>query len=176
MKPQDSPLTSRPSRRYWLALVGALCCALSPATHAGEVSVGGKFPDLSKFQLEGKVPSTSGKVVLVDFWASWCAPCRQSFPQLDALYQKYRGQGFEVVGVSVDEKAVDMQKFLAANKVSFATARDASQKLVGAVGPSTMPTSILIDQSGTVKLVEHGFRGKATVPELDAAIQKLLKK
>src|SRR4051812_14615717 len=99
MKPHDFPLTSRPNRRYWLAIVGALCCALAPALLAGEVSVGSKFPDLSKFQLEGKVPSTSGKVVLVDFWASWCGPCRESFPQFDALYKKYHGQGFEVVAV-----------------------------------------------------------------------------
>jgi thiol-disulfide isomerase/thioredoxin len=149
---------------------------LSANLHAGGAAVGGKFPDLSKFGVEGKLPALAGKVVLVDFWASWCAPCRRSFPELDALYRKYHAQGFEVVGVSVDEKAGDMKTFTAANKVSFATVRDATQKLAEAAGPETMPTSFLVDQTGVVRLVEVGFRGKPTVQELDAAIQKLLKK
>jgi thiol-disulfide isomerase/thioredoxin len=157
-------------------LLGLLVCGLAVSLQAGGISVGSKFPDLSKFQLEGHVPSTSGKVVLVDFWASWCGPCKRSFPELDALYQKYHGRGFEVVGVSVDEKPGAMKNFLAATKVSFPTVRDGAHQLVGATSPGTMPTSFLIDQSGTVKLVENGFRGKATVEELDAAIQKLLKK
>ena len=158
------------------ALLSLLSVILVASVFAGGVSVGSKFPDLSKMQLEGGVPSMKGKVVLVDFWASWCGPCKQSFPQLDALYQKYHSRGFEVVGVSVDEKAADMKAFLAANKVSFPTARDAGQKLVGAVGPQTMPTSVLVDQNGNVALVEAGFHGKSTVQALDAAIQKLLKK
>jgi len=165
------------SRDGWRSVLPfLLIIALAASVYAGGVSVGSKFPDLSKMQLEGGVPSMKGKVVLVDFWASWCGPCRQSFPQLDALYQKYHSRGFEVVGVSVDEKAADMKAFLAGNKVSFPTTRDAGQKLVGAVGPQTMPTSVLVDQNGNVVLVETGFRGKSTIQALDAAIQKLLKK
>jgi thiol-disulfide isomerase/thioredoxin len=158
------------------ALLFVFSAAMAATVYAGGVSVGSKFPDISKMKLEGSVPSMKGKVMLVDFWASWCGPCRQSFPQLDALYQKYHSRGFVVIGVSVDEKAADMKAFLAANQVSFPTARDSGQQLVAAVGPQTMPTSVLVDQNGVVALVETGFRGKSTVQALDAAIQKLLKK
>src|SRR3954449_12244271 len=70
---------------------------------------GGALPGLGTFGLEGSVPNLKGKVVYLDFWASWCAPCKASFPVLDKWQQQLGPKGFTVFGVSVDEKAAEMQ-------------------------------------------------------------------
>lgn len=141
---------------------------------AAETKVGDPFPELATFSLEGKLPADlKGKVVLVDFWASWCAPCKQSFPTLETLQKKYAGRGFVVVAVSVDEKAANMERFLKANPVAFTVVRDAAQKLVAATGVATMPTSFLLDGTGKVRLVHSGFR-KGDEKKLEQEIEALL--
>jgi cytochrome c biogenesis protein CcmG/thiol:disulfide interchange protein DsbE len=141
------------------------------------LKVGESFPDLGGFQLEGKLPAElKDKVLLVDFWASWCEPCRQSFPVMDDLLTKYGPRGLVIVAVSVDEKDSDMQKFLKKMKPSFMVVRDASAKLVAKVGVPTMPTSFLIDQQGKVRNIHTGFRGEKTRKEYEQEIEALLKK
>ena len=105
---------------------------LSGLTAGAAVEAGGRLPDLAKMGLKGTLPATAGKVVLVDFWASWCGPCKQSFPALERLYEKYSKRGFVIIAVSVDEDADAMQEFLDANPVSFAVVHDAQQRLVEA--------------------------------------------
>jgi cytochrome c biogenesis protein CcmG, thiol:disulfide interchange protein DsbE len=143
------------------------------------IKVGDSFPDLSTYKLEGAVPDIKGKVVLVDFWASWCGPCKQSFPTLDELQKKYGPQGFVIVAVNEDEKKSDMDEFKKQHPVSFTIVRDAdaeSKKLIEKVDVSAMPSSFLIDTSGKVRFVHTGFYGDQTKQEYVHEIESLLKK
>ena len=116
----------------------------------------------------------AGKVVLVDFWASWCAPCKSSFPVLDSIYRKFKERGFLVVAVSVDESGDAMREFLGTHPVSFPVVRDARQQLVASAGIEAMPTSFLIDRTGKVVAVHAGFKGRETEEQLMTEIEKLL--
>jgi thiol-disulfide isomerase/thioredoxin len=144
-------------------------------TAQAALKVGDTLPDLASFNLEGKLPGTlKGKVVVVDFWASWCAPCAKSFPVLDELQKKY-GDKLVIIGVNVDEKKSDMDKFLEKHTVSFTIVRDGDQKLVAAAEPTTMPTSFVIDGAGKVCFLHNGFHGEDTHKEYITEIESLLK-
>jgi thiol-disulfide isomerase/thioredoxin len=167
-----------PLKACWLALALGAGISIPPASAApaSAVKAGDKFPDLGSFKLDGKLPDTTkAKVVMVDFWASWCAPCQESFPVMEELRKRYAERGLVVIGVCVDEDRSDMEDFLKHNKVAFAVVRDASQKLVQHVGVETMPTSFLIDREGKVRFTHTGYRGPATKKQYEAEIEELLK-
>ena len=155
----------------FIAIVGFVLS--SSALHADGWKAGAKMPDLKNFELIGKLPDTNGKVIYLDFWASWCAPCKASFPTLDKWNKDYAKRGFTVIGVNVDETAAAMEAFLKKNTVGFPVVRDAAQKLVAAANVATMPTSFLIDRKGNVRFVHSGFRAKDAT-ELTAKIEELL--
>lgn len=139
------------------------------------LKVGDTLPDLASFKLDGKLPdSLKGKVVLVDFWASWCLPCAKSFPVLDELQKKY-GDRLLIIAVNVDEKAANMDSFLKKHPVNFTVVRDGGQKLVAVVEPQTMPTSFILDGEGKVRFVHSGFHGEDTRKEYLSEIDSLLK-
>ena len=143
---------------------------------AAPVKVGDTFPDLSKFKLEGTLPDLKGKMVLVDFWASWCAPCKESFPTMNDLQKRYGPQGLVIIAVNVDENNSDMVEFLKKHKAEFTVVRDAAQKLVDKVDISTMPASFLIDSNGKVRFTHSGFRGDETRKKYEQEIESLLNK
>jgi peroxiredoxin len=123
--------------------------------------IGAPAPDFSLEPIDGGSPigpkSFAGKVLIVDFWATWCAPCRQSFPVYQQLLEKFPGQ-LAVVGVSVDDSANGIAKFKADTGVRFPLVWDQGQAVAGSYKPGTMPTSFLIDQAGIVKAIHEGFR------------------
>lgn len=161
-------------RRAAVLLLGALMLfTVAPAARA-EVKVGAPFPDLSAHALEGALPPRAGQVVLVDFWATWCAPCKSSFPAYDALHTEFAARGFTVIGVSVDKKAAPYAEFIKRFAPAFPTVRDGEQKLVAAVRPPAMPTCYLLDRKGVLRLVHRGFHGDADAALLRAGILKLL--
>ncbi|MFT3784298.1 MAG: TlpA disulfide reductase family protein [Nibricoccus sp.] len=147
--------------------------ALASAALA-DVKVGAPFPTLDTFSLEGTLPDTSGRVVLVDFWATWCAPCKASFPAYSAMQKELADRGFTVVAVSVDKEAKEYAAFLKKFAPGFATVRDGAQKLVAAVNVPGMPTCYLIDRKGVLREIHSGFHGDADAKELRAKILKLL--
>ncbi len=139
------------------------------------LSTGDSFPRLDQFQLEGSLPETRGaKVVLVDFWASWCAPCKKSFPALNKLQQKFGAEGLTIIAVNVDEKQANMARFLEKNRADFAVVRDATQKLVATLAVETLPTSLLIDRDGKVRHIHRGFREDETLKLFEQQIAGLL--
>lgn len=157
----------------------SLLCAfawllVSSTVLAGGPKVGEALPAMERFDLEGKIPSLKGKVVIVDFWATWCAPCRQSFPAFERLVQHFGSDKLVVVAVSVDESAADVKRYLAAHPVSFSTVRDAKHSFAAAVEPTGMPTTLVLDRKGIVRLVHVGFHADSSEAELQAAISKLL--
>ncbi|NKI19238.1 TlpA family protein disulfide reductase [Spongiibacter sp. KMU-166] len=118
--------------------------------------------------------SLKGKVVYIDFWASWCGPCRVSLPALNTLYQEFSEQGFHVVAINVDSYRDDALSFLKERPVDYPVIYDAGQKLPGEFGVKGMPTAFLLDRSGTVHHVHEGFR-PGDEQALRGAITKLLK-
>ncbi len=137
---------------------------------------GDNLPDLASFQLEGKLPTDlKGRVILLDFWASWCGPCKSSFPVMEELNKKYASQGLTIIAVSVDEKKENMDRFLNSAKVSFTVVRDARHKLVAAADIKAMPTSLLIDRSGKIHMIHVGFDVEKTPDQYVKEVEELLK-
>jgi thiol-disulfide isomerase/thioredoxin len=157
------------------AAADAVAAAGKPLKPGEPLKVGDALPDLSTFGLEGKLPEQlKGKVVLLDFWASWCGPCKESFPVMEDLHEKYGPKGFVILAVNVDEKADAMQDFLKDHPVNFIILHDATKKLVGTAKIGSMPTSFLINPYGQVVSVHKGFHGKETAKEYAAEVEKLL--
>jgi thiol-disulfide isomerase/thioredoxin len=156
--------------------VAALALALPPA--AAALESGGRLASFSAERL-GNPASTltladlQGKVVYVDFWASWCVPCRASMPALDALYRKHREVGFMVVGVNKDVGGADAMRFLRRVPVSFPLVTDASDVLARQFAVKAMPSGYLIDRRGVVRQVHRGFT-EETATALAREVERLL--
>ncbi len=158
-----------------IPLAALLAGTLFTATAA--LKVGDGFPDLAGFKLEGKLPdSLKGKVVMVDFWASWCGPCKETFPAMNDLQKKYGGKGLVIIAVNEDEESSDMRDFLKDNPATFAVVRDPKQKLVAEAGIQTMPSSFLLDETGRIRFAHSGFHGAETRKQYEQEIESLLKK
>ena len=139
------------------ALVFVACLAAPPAFAA---DAGEPAPAFRLATAKGDtiaLDQLRGKVVYVDFWASWCGPCRRSFPWMNDLQQKYGARGFVVVGVNVDKKRADADRFLVQNPAQFAIVYDEAGVTPAAWGVKGMPSSYLIDAQGKVTYVERGF-------------------
>jgi len=157
-------------------LILAAATLLSRAASA-DTKVGDAFPDLGSFKLEGALPdATKGKAVFVDFWASWCNPCRESFPVLNEMFKKYADRGLVIIGVNLDETKGDMEHFLKGNPASFPIVRDASEKVVKQLGIRTFPSSYILDKEGKVRFVHSGYHGEKTKKQYIEEIESLLGK
>lgn len=130
------------------------------------------------FSLPGRTEVLSlshfkGQVVLLDFWASWCSPCAQSFPWLESLQQKYQEQGFTVLGVCVDKDRKKADAFLARHKVSFPVVFDPKGQAAAAYALPGMPSSYIVDRAGVLRRSHTGFRPEECA-ELEAFVRGLL--
>ena len=114
-----------------------------------------------------------GKVVYVDFWASWCKPCKQSFPWLNDLQARYKNIGFEVVAINLDQESADAKDFLQKIPAHFTVAFDPSGKTAEQFHVQGMPSSYLIDRKGNVRTTHVGFRADDRA-QLEQAVSKLL--
>ena len=160
-----------PKNNLLLGLAVWLGCA---TLALADVAVGRPFPKLAEGGLVGHLPDQSGRVVLVDFWATWCAPCRSSFPVYGQLQQELGDRGLTIIGVSVDKEEEPYNRFLEKFSPGFTTVRDADQLFVAAVQPPAMPTCYLLDRHGVLRAVHSGFHGAATARQLRDEIKKLL--
>lgn len=137
---------------FTFAVAASLC--------AGAVEVGQAAPD---FDLPGasgsvKLSDYKGKVVYVDFWASWCGPCKQSFPWMNDMQTRYSSKGLNLVAVNVDQKPDEAKAFLNDNTAKFTVAYDQAGKTPKAYAIKGMPTSVLIGADGKVLMVHSGFK------------------
>jgi thiol-disulfide isomerase/thioredoxin len=167
---------NRTSHQPGRILLAALLTLIAVVTAtAAPLKQGDAFPDLSKFGVEGTLPDTKGKVVLVDFFASWCGPCKDSFPAMQELHKNYADEGLLIVGVNLDKKKADMDDFVKKHPVDFTIVRDGANKLVSEVKIPTMPTSFLLDREGKVRSIHRGFKGDETQRKYAEEIEALLK-
>lgn len=116
-----------------------------------------------------------GRVVYLDFWASWCSPCRRSFPWMNEMQARYKQQGLSIVAVSVDPKRDVIDPFIKEMQPNFTVLHDSDGQIAKAYKLVGMPSSFLIDRDGNVVLTHMGFRSKDK-DKLEAAIQTLLEK
>jgi thiol-disulfide isomerase/thioredoxin len=139
-----------------------LALALSGIAHAastGEPAPAFTLPEASGTPVA--LDKLKGKVVYVDFWASWCGPCRRSFPWMGEMQRKFGDQGFTVVAVNVDKKREDAAKFLAVTPGAFTIVYDPAGSVATAYDVKGMPSSYLVDRTGRIVAVDSGFRDDA---------------
>lgn len=128
-------------------------------------------------QLEGSPVKSAdqlhGKVVVIDFWASWCGPCRKSFPWFNQMQQKYQQQGLVVLAVNEDEERADADKFLQQFPAQFAVLFDVAGEVASQYQLQGMPTTLLLDRQGRVRFTHAGFFESKTA-SYEQEIQQLL--
>ena len=150
----------------------SLFTTTSLAEHLDQVS-----PSCALTTLDGKpvhdLQELKGKVVYVDFWASWCPPCVKSFPFLNELDHELKDKGLQIIGINLDEKLADAQEFIAKHPVDFSIVADTSKQCAKSFEVMAMPTSYLIDRKGNVRHIHQGFR-PAESEELRALITQLV--
>jgi thiol-disulfide isomerase/thioredoxin len=138
----------------------ALLFAVALALPAHALSPGESAPPLALPAAGGErvtLEGLRGKLVYVDFWASWCAPCKRSFPWMAEMQRKYGERGFVVVAVNVDKQRADAERFLKATPAAFTVVFDDSGRTPQAWQVKGMPSSYLVDPAGKVLLAESGF-------------------
>jgi peroxiredoxin len=120
-----------------------------------------------------KLADYRGKVVFLNFWATWCPPCREEMPAMERLYQRYRDKGLVVIGISVDSDAVAVPPFLKKNGLTFPIGHDPKMSLADVYGVRALPSSFLIDRKGGLAALAIGPRAWDTKPAY-AVIESLL--
>ncbi len=155
----DMTLIARVFQTVRLLVVAALAVVGSGAGAAVTPSAGA--PDFTLPSLDGpnlRLQEQRGRVVMINFWATWCGPCRVEMPHLSKLYEKYRGSGFTVLAVNIDEdphKAASLAKQLG---MRFPVLLDTEKKVSRLYDLSTMPSTVLVDRDGRVRFVHRGYR------------------
>lgn len=140
----------------FLAVATFLGGSLVSAANPGDDAPGFALPDSSGREVV--LDKLRGSVVYVDFWASWCGPCKRSFPWMNEMARKYASQGLTIVAINVDKKREDAQKFLSAAAPEFTVVYDPAGRSPASYQVKAMPSSYLVDANGKVVLVESGFK------------------
>jgi peroxiredoxin len=155
-------LTPSPAR-WAKATAALLMCGLvlaGGAAHAG-VSVSAPAPDFTLRTLAGsnmRLQEQRGKVVMINFWATWCGPCRQEMPHLNKLHEKYAKSGFVLMGVNVDDDVRNAADLAGKLGVKFPVLLDTEKTVSRNYDMSTMPSTLLIDREGRVRHLHRGYR------------------
>jgi peroxiredoxin len=99
-----------------------------------------------------------GEVVLINFWASWCGPCRQEMPELEAIYQKYQSLGFTILGINVDKDRAMADKVINKTTLSFPILFDSDNAVTELYKVDAMPTTVMVDRNGKVRFIHRGYK------------------
>jgi len=157
---------------YIPILLASLWClgVLGAPAHSAE-----QAPYFALPTATGKIDlnTLKGKVIYVDFWASWCPPCRKSFPWLNTMQQRYGRQGLAVVAINVDKSRDLANQFLKAIPAHFTIAYDPKGEVADSYQVQGMPSSFIIDRHGQIRSVHIGFRDQ-DASELEQTLQTVL--
>jgi cytochrome c biogenesis protein CcmG/thiol:disulfide interchange protein DsbE len=158
--------------RGWLVLFLIAVLAVASIRANGRTAPSVKLRAIDGSTLELK--SLSGKVLLVDFWASWCLPCKAAFPALNTFHEEFQAKGVEVLAINVDEKRRNADGFLAATPHTLRVLMDPKMSAADAFRVRQIPTAFLIDRAGTIRYTHEGY----TISAFDtfrAELETLLK-
>ena len=139
-------------------VVAALVALAWPAAASDATQPAPAFTLASRAGGEVSLADLKGQVVMINFWASWCGPCRQEFPALDQIYAKYKPMGFTLVAINVESEKSDAEKFLSRTPASFPILFDPDNKVSSQYGVSAMPTTILVDRQGRVRWLHRAYK------------------
>jgi peroxiredoxin len=166
--------------------VPALGCGGSETASGGEANtaadtghplIGNSAPtfEIASVNNKGKVSlaNLNGKVVIVDFWATWCEPCKKSFPKLQDLYGKFKGSGLQIVALSEDDDKSGIPEFGTSYGAEFPLLWDSDKAVAGKYNPGSMPATFIIDRKGVVRFLHRGYHDNEEV-EIEKEIQGLL--
>ena len=134
-------------------------------------------PDFTLDLLDGKSVKLSdyrGKLVFLNFWATWCPPCRSEMPAMQALYDKLKDRGFVILAVDLAEEAGVVRDYIRANKLTFPVLLDTSGAVGGTYGAESIPTTYIVDREGRILARGIGAQWKWDSPEMIALFEKLL--
>ncbi|WOB06583.1 TlpA disulfide reductase family protein [Piscinibacter gummiphilus] len=157
-------------------LLGALLLAAASWSSAA-VPVGANAPDFTLKTLNGpnmRLQEQRGKVVLVNFWATWCGPCRKEMPHLNRIADKYKSSGLVLMGVNIDEDVRNAAEVAGKLKVSFPVLLDTDKAVSKMYDLNSMPSTMVIDRSGKVRYVHRGYQD-GYEDTYDQQIRELLK-
>lgn len=155
-------LQSRRGRIAWplaIAAVLAAACIFSPYAQ-GAIATAAAAPDFTLRALNGpnlRLAEQRGKVVMVNFWATWCGPCRQEMPELEKLHKRYRASGFVMLGVNVDDDPAKAADLAARLGVTFPVLLDTDKAVSRRYDLATMPSTVIVDREGVVRFVHRGY-------------------
>jgi len=147
-------------RRAVLALMALPTLGVGLAADAALLP--GPAPDFTLHSVAGsnlRLKEQRGQVILLNFWATWCGPCREEMPHLNRLYEKYRGSGFLLLGVNVDEDVRNAAGTSSRMGLRFPVLLDTDKKVSRLYHLDTMPSTVLIDRDGRVRYVHLGYKG-----------------
>ena len=159
------------------ALASSLALAVVTPAAAATPPTSALAPDFTLRGADGRnvrLDELRGQVVLVNFWATWCGPCREEMPRLDTLYQKYRKSGFVLLGVNVDDDPRTALATAAKLNVSFPVLLDTDKKVSKLYDLNTMPSTVVIDRDGKMRFLTRGFHA-GTERDYEQQIRGLLK-
>ncbi len=148
------------NRRYRFIPRALLAALLAGCLAGANATAPQPAPDFTLKSLSGenlKLSELRGQVVLVNFWASWCGPCRQEMPLLDEMYQRYQKLGFTVLGVNVEQDGAPAQVLLKEHPVHFPVLFDPQSTVSKLYNLNAMPSTVLVDRNGNVRYLHQGY-------------------
>jgi thiol-disulfide isomerase/thioredoxin len=155
-----------------IAIIGSIFISLSISTAIQAKELTGKMPDFTLAQAKGpniRLENLKGQVVMMNFWATWCGPCRQEMPELEALYQRYKNSGFTILGINIEnsnnvEKRKEIENFITETNLSFPILYDFKKEVTTIIEQDFinkrmgMPTTIFIDRNGNTRFFHEAYR------------------
>jgi peroxiredoxin len=155
-------MTRRAATNWLLALaISAAMCAAGASLASENAMTGKAAPDFTLRSVGGtnqRLKEQRGQVVMLNFWATWCGPCRQEMPQLNRIYQKFSPAGFTLFGVNIDEDAGVAAGMSSRLGLQFPVLLDTDKRVSRMYDLSTMPSTVLIDRDGRVRYVHLGYK------------------
>lgn len=147
--------------RFKAALAGLLLTVFAATSLASSGLEGKQAPDFALKSATGenlRLSEYRGDVVMINFWATWCGPCRQEMPLLDELYTRYQRVGFNLLGVNIDDDSSRAMKMATELGISFPVLFDARKEVSKLYEVNAMPVTVLVDREGNVRHVHHGYK------------------
>ncbi len=145
----------RQMNKLFIVLLGLSLTSIAVSGDARKPAPGFSLPDSQGNTVT--LDEYSGQVVLINFWASWCGPCREEMPLLEALHQRYEPLGFAMLGVNVEEDSSLAEQFLQGTSVSFPILFDRQNTVSQLYDVIAMPSTVIVDRQGTLRYVHHGY-------------------